>query len=65
MYKRQLYDHRIPKFEYGPERANIKPVIDPVDCKNLRVYPFRGAKSPEIILRAVSYTHLDVYKRQP
>ena len=46
-----LYDHRIPKFEYGPERANIKPVIDPVDCKNLRVYPFRGAKSPEIILR--------------
>ncbi len=46
-----LYDHRIPKFEYGPERANIKPAIDPVDCKNLRVYPFRGAKSPEIILR--------------
>lgn len=46
-----LYDHRIPKFEYGPERANIKPVIDPIDCKNLRVYPFRGAKSPEIILR--------------
>ena len=45
------YDHRIPKFEYGPERANIKPAIDPVDCKTLRVYPFRGAKSPEIILR--------------
>ena len=38
------------KYELVNQGEDLKPQFEKVDCKTIRVYPFRGAKSREILL---------------
>ena len=61
--KEVLLSNRIEKLPITDEAGYLKGLITIKDIDNLVEYP-NACKDTHGTLRAVSYTHLDVYKRQ-